>query len=75
MDGWLKVLVAATSIAVLAAVGYFFYGGYTDTVRAREQSAARIEQAATDLERQSCQEAYDRGFRPAEANCRKYGFR
>jgi len=26
MDGWLKTLLAATCIAILAGIGYYFYG-------------------------------------------------
>jgi len=48
MDGWMKALVAAACIAILAVVGYFFYG---EAQQAAERAAHqdRVEEARREL--------------------------
>lgn len=44
----MKALIAATCVALLGAVGYFFYGEYADA-QARAVETARLEGARKEL--------------------------
>jgi hypothetical protein len=48
MNGWLKALIAATCVAVIAFIGYYFF---------REAERAAAEQAAIDRARQVAMDA------------------
>lgn len=70
----MKALVAATCVALLAAVGYYFWSEYS----ASQQKAAYAEKVAEEAYRKTdrgrCQTAHENGFEAAGLNCRQYGF-
>ncbi|KQZ81873.1 hypothetical protein ASD64_08930 [Mesorhizobium sp. Root157] len=46
----MKVLIAATCIAVLAAVGYYFFGEYREAEHARAAQALADQRARAEME-------------------------
>jgi len=66
--GTMKVLIAATCVAVLAAVGYFFYGEYADA-QAREALAER-----QSIKAGCAKIARDMPWSTVAAGCRERGY-
>lgn len=64
----MKVLIAATCVAVLTTVGYFFYGEYADA-QAREVLAEQ-----QSIERGCAKIARDMPWSTAAAGCRERGY-